>query len=56
MKRYRQPHCCFEDIVKIFMYDSSPPIVSDKQILVQACAFAKMPVPRDYEVDNAKMD
>jgi hypothetical protein len=37
------------------MYDSNPPIVKDRQILVRACVFSKITVVKDFESESLKL-
>lgn len=37
------------------MYDSNPPIIKDRQILVRACVFSKITVIKDFESEAQKM-
>jgi hypothetical protein len=39
----------------MFMYDSNPPIIKDRSILVKACVFSKITVIKDFESESLKL-
>ena len=57
MKKQGLHPLSYEDIESIFVHEASPRIVSDEHILIQACAFSRQALIRDYhDADKVLMD